>query len=66
MLKQAKDKIAIFFNEKIQAKKYKKELRAKESEDHAKTVKKSREFMGRVSYNKLAKSENEQRMEWRD
>ena len=63
MLKQAKDKIAIFFNEKIEAKRYKKELRAKESSTHREMIAEAEDLASRTSYNKIAKTENDNQIE---
>lgn len=63
MLKQAKDKIAIFFNEKIQAKKYEKELRAKENNAHSGMIAEAEELASRTSYNKIAKTDSNKQIE---
>ena len=63
MLKQAKDKIAIFFNEKIEAKRYEKELRAKESSTHREMIAEAEDLASRTSYNKIAKTENDNQIE---
>lgn len=63
MLKQAKDKIAIFFNEKSETKKYEKELRVEENKTHNLTIAEAEHIASRTSYGNIVKSESEQN--WR-
>lgn len=63
MLKQAKDKIAIFFNEKSEARKYGKELRAEENKAHDLMIEEAKHLASRTSYGKIAKTSSNKQIE---
>lgn len=63
MLKQAKDKIAIFFNEKSEARKYEKELRAKENKTHDLLIAEAEHLASRTSYGKISKTSSNKQIE---
>lgn len=63
MLNKAKERIAIFFNEKSESNKYEKELRAGENKTHDLTIAEAEHLASRTSYGKILKSESEQN--WR-
>lgn len=63
MLNKTKERIAIFFNEKSEARKAEICHREAESMKHLKMLAGAEELTGRTSYDKILKSESEQN--WR-